>query len=341
MKPLPTVPIKPTYTPHPTHTPMPPRATATRPPLPTPTTPVSLRNIYVAAFGSCAGQYHGEQESGRQAAAIETLDGGLRSLEELRAIIDENCAGAIEATTAKMGITPSPTVTLSIPLTARQLPTPWQSPTEPSRQWTIPTVPAATPMPQRLRETPTPEHAFHDSGQKYPGGTPLKSSEIERLIIAYTNEERKKAGLPPFIHDSMISTIARNHSRNMAQTGQYSHKINGKDQTARALAAGYDCRAYRSDGSYSYGLAENIDQLQRVKKRTRVGQGPWQASKYSNQQQMAREHVQRWMDSPGHRKNILSPESKRIGVGVSVTIDEKYGYPSEKTWATQNFSRCK
>ena len=199
----------------------------------------------------------------------------------------------------------------------------------------------APTTPPPLHPTATPEPTFHRSGQKYPGGSPLNKSEIERLIIAYTNEERKKAGLGSFIHDSMISTIARNHSKNMAQTGQYSHQINGKDPTARALAAGYDCRAYRSDGSYTYGLSENIDQLQRVKKRTKVSQGPWQASKYGNEQEMAGEHVQRWMDSPSHRRNILRLESKRIGVGVSVTIDEKYGYASETTWATQNFSPCK
>ena len=153
-KPLPTVPIKPTYTPQPppTYTPMPPRTTATRPPLPTPT-PVSLRNIYVAAFGSCAGQYHGEQESGRQAAAIETLDGGLRSLEELRTIIEEKCPGAIEAATAELRQTPTPTNT--------------PEPTDtPNRTATAQWRPTATPAPPaalvtyRPTATPTPSEPY-------------------------------------------------------------------------------------------------------------------------------------------------------------------------------------
>ena len=120
-KPLLSVPIKPTYTsqppptytsqPPPTYTPAPPRQTATRPPLPTATTPVSLRNVYITAFGSCAGQYHGEEEAGRRSAAVETLDGGLRSLEELRTIIEENCAGAIEEATAELRPTQTPTNT--------------------------------------------------------------------------------------------------------------------------------------------------------------------------------------------------------------------------------------
>ena len=154
-KPLPTVPIKPTYTPQPppTYTPMPPRPTATRPPLPTPTTPVSLRNIYVAAFGSCAGQYDGEEELGRQAAAIETLDGGLRSLEELRTIIEEKCPGAIEVAVAELRTTQTPTTT--------------PEPTDtPNRTTTVQWRPTATPAPPaalvtyRPTATPTPSEPY-------------------------------------------------------------------------------------------------------------------------------------------------------------------------------------
>ena len=143
-KPLPTVPIKPTYTPQPppTYTPMPPRPAATRPPLPTPTTPVSLRNIYVAAFGSCAGQYDDEEESRRQAAAIETLDGGLRSLEELRTIIEEKCPGAVEVAIAELRQTPTPTTT--------------PEPTDtPNRTATVQWRPTATPWSQPTT-TPAP-----------------------------------------------------------------------------------------------------------------------------------------------------------------------------------------
>ena len=153
MKSLPTVPIKPTYTP------MPPRPTATRPPLPTPTTPVSLRDVYVAAFGSCAGQYHGEEEAGRQAAAIETLDGGLRSLEELRAIIDENCAGTKDAATAR--IEPMQTREPAPTLTPIPTATPWASPTAtpspPGRvNYNRPTPTPAPLVTYRPTATPTP-----------------------------------------------------------------------------------------------------------------------------------------------------------------------------------------
>lgn len=42
------------------------------------------------------------------------------------------------------------------------------------------------------------------------------------------------------------------------------------------------------------------------------------------------EIVQGWMDSPGHRANILSPDYTHLGIGVVTT--------GSKLWATQNFA---
>ena len=46
------------------------------------------------------------------------------------------------------------------------------------------------------------------------------------------------------------------------------------------------------------------------------------------------------MESPGHRKNILTERYRRIGVGVEVEVTEKYGWQSETFYSTQNFSSC-
>ena len=221
------------------------------------------------------------------------------------------------------------------------MPRPTPTITQPTRTVALTSQAVSSTTPPRLHATATPKPTLHHSGQKYPGGSPLNNSEIERLIIAYTNEERKKAGLRSFIHDSMVSNIARGHSQNMAQTSQFSHQIDGKDQTARALAAGYDCRAYRNDGSYSYGLSENIAFRHRVTETIRSGQGPQQVSKYDSDQGIAQGLVQQWMNSPGHKKNILATGSNRIGVGVFVAVSEKHGIAWETIWATQNFSPCK
>lgn len=99
---------------------------------------------------------------------------------------------------------------------------------------------------------------------RYPGGRPLDPVLIERLIITYTNEVREEHGLQHLQHDPAISEIARAHSATMVDTGIFSHTIDGDGPTERALTADFDCRARMADGSFSYGLAENIAKTHRV-----------------------------------------------------------------------------
>ena len=180
-------------------------------------------------------------------------------------------------------------------------------------------------------------------GMRYAGGQPLSPSRIEDWILYYTNAEREAAGLRPLTHDPAISKIARGHSRNMISLGVYAHEIHGKDPTDRALEAGYTCRAYRGDGSYSYGLSENISRQPRIT-RWSVGSTAITPQIFSRDfQDMALRIVQGWMNSPVHRKNILDRDTRRIGVGVAVRyekITQSAHLTQETVFATQNFSAC-
>ncbi len=152
---------------------------------------------------------------------------------------------------------------------------------------------------------------------------PLDASTIEELVIQHTNQERTTAGLRPLVHDPAISDIARAHSEDMINYGLF-HDIKGKNPTDRALSVGYTCRAFRGDGSYSYGLSENIYEYPRRA-----------ASGFLDSESMARALVAGWMRSLGHRANIMDKDARRIGVGVA--INSEYG---ETVFATQNFSEC-
>ena len=176
--------------------------------------------------------------------------------------------------------------------------------------------------------------------QRFPGGVALNGSEIESWVIEFTNQERTDAGLRPLSHDSAISGIARSHSEHMARLNLLEHEIGGRDPTDRALAAGYNCRAYSRDGSYSYGLSENIFEYPRVTLWT--GRfGSYSPSEYHRDSEaMAESLVQGWMRSPGHRENILDADARRIGVGVAIQESLEYGFVSETVFATQNFSAC-
>ena len=208
---------------------------------------------------------------------------------------------------------------------------------DPGEQEAAQDAPTPTPRPTSM---PAPAPTI-----KYPGGDPLEASDIEHWVLVFTNQEREKAGLQPLVHDPAISEIARAHSENMIRSG-FSHILQGKDPTARALDAGYNCRAYSADGrSYTHGLSENIAERPRVQQwrgTTRFGRTSWSPITYdADSQNAGKQIVQQWMDSPGHKANIMVPDAHRIGVGVSVEITHEEGRVNETMYATQNFSSCK
>lgn len=71
--------------------------TATRSP-PTSTQPRMLwRTVYIEAFASCGNRYQGEEQANRRNNARSTIEGGWRTPEELKVIVEERCPGAITA----------------------------------------------------------------------------------------------------------------------------------------------------------------------------------------------------------------------------------------------------
>ncbi len=172
---------------------------------------------------------------------------------------------------------------------------------------------------------------------RYPGDEPLKAGEIATWVMHYTNKERKAANMPELIHDPAIGAIATGHSENMVQFGMF-HEIQGKDPTDRALDAGYTCEAQRSDGSYTYGLSENIYEFPRLISSWDTGKP---AEYIEDSQTLAQGLVEGWMNSPGHKENILDPFARRIGVGIAIQESQEGKWIHETVFATQNFSECR
>ncbi len=187
----------------------------------------------------------------------------------------------------------------------------------------------------------------------YPGGAALVASDVERWVVQLTNDAREERGLLPLDADPEIGPIARAHSENMSRLNVFSHEsrlnvfsheIDGKGPIDRATDAGYTCRVYRPDGSYAYGLSENIYKYPRVTEwssSTRWGGTRYGPTVYAaDARAMALNLVEGGMDSPDHRENILDPNNRWIGVGVAITTTEEYGFMQETVFATQNFSEC-
>ena len=217
------------------------------------------------------------------------------------------------------------------------------APTDSAQPSSVGASPAVTARPTPASTpTPTPEPTPAPS---YVGGRSLDATIVERYIIEYTNRERAAEGRTLLSHDPAISDISREHSKNMAKSGEFEHIIDGDDPNDRALDAGYDCRAYFHDGSYSYGLGENIALLPKVNRWLYDPSGPvgttWSVlSFYRSESSMAEAVVQIWMDSPEHRAGLMEPLSRRIGVGVHVQELQGGDYIIEMVYATQNFSSC-
>jgi uncharacterized protein YkwD len=154
-----------------------------------------------------------------------------------------------------------------------------------------------------------------------PSGT--ITSEIELAILRLTNEERSSYGLRALIWDDALASVARDHSRDMAANDFFSH-INpaGEDPTDRAERHGYPTTKSLGGGAYLVGIAENI-----AKMPTGHVEGIGYVAPDADSISIA--IIQGWMDSPGHRENILSSKPDRIGVGVA--------YDGRYYLATQNF----
>jgi stress response protein SCP2 len=114
--------------------------------------------------------------------------------------------------------------------------------------------------------------------------TPSELSDFQRGVVELTNVERARHGLRPLLPQPQLTACAQAFSADMITRAFFSHTDpDGREPWDRAVAAGY---------LYSR-IGENI----------------------ACGQETPAEVVQGWMDSPGHRKNILTPEFTEIGVG--------------------------
>ncbi|MEX0657099.1 MAG: CAP domain-containing protein [Nitrosopumilaceae archaeon] len=145
-----------------------------------------------------------------------------------------------------------------------------------------------------------------------------KEKETELEIHRLVNIERQKHGLKTLSYDDALASIARNHSEDMAQRKFYSHvNPDGDDPTARGHKTGYNCRVVQGDG-YWEGIGENLHMVSGST-----------ITFWDSPESIAKDAVEGWMNSVGHRENILTEHYLSEGIGVEITTFEIY--------VTQNF----
>jgi uncharacterized protein YkwD len=110
------------------------------------------------------------------------------------------------------------------------------------------------------------------------------ASSVETAVVKLTNDARAKNGCRPLAHDAKLHLAAERHSADMAAKGYFDHDSrDGRTFDQRIKAAGYSFRL----------AGENI----------------------AKGQPTAAAVVRAWLNSPGHRANIMNCSFTHIGVG--------------------------
>jgi uncharacterized protein YkwD len=116
---------------------------------------------------------------------------------------------------------------------------------------------------------------------------------LEDRVLALVNRERHQAGVKPLSFSTELAHAAHQHSATMAAAGFFEHRGEGEPKLFdRVTASGMD----------TDHVGENIFE---------TSEGVSGA--------VADECVQMWMQSTGHRMNMLSPEFDKTGISVGIS----------------------
>ena len=135
--------------------------------------------------------------------------------------------------------------------------------------------------------------------------------DVERRVLRELNEVRGQHGRARLDADSALTALARAHSEAMQRRGFFAHQDpDGRRGGDRARAAGYRFRAF-GENLYRGRLYDTIT-------RSRTGDRTTTSTLWHTPDALATLVVQMWMESPGHRDNMLSAEFDYGGVGIAV-----------------------
>ncbi|MER5898462.1 sigma-70 family RNA polymerase sigma factor [Streptomyces sp. NPDC001876] len=221
--------------------------------------------------------------------AVTVLGGGGTAV---HLYTDGDDEGPATAVAPQSGSAPS----LSAPESPSASPSPSPSSASPSPSPSRTKKKTASPTPKAAPSTRAPSSKPPAAPAPKPADPPPSSAADE--VTALVNAERAKEGCAAVRSNSKLATAASRHSADMVSRDYFSHTSpDGTDPGDRITAAGYRWSTY----------GENIAK----------GQSTPAAVMDS------------WMNSPGHRANILNCAFKEIGVG---RVDSSGG----PVW-TQNF----
>jgi len=126
--------------------------------------------------------------------------------------------------------------------------------------------------------------------------SPANAAVIASATLCLLNAERAARSLEPLRAQSLLRKAAVVHALDMIENSYFAHdSLDGKDFSVRIEHTGY------LRGVNSYSVGENL---------------AWGTDELSSPTNI----VQAWMNSPGHRANILMPRFREIGVAIALGV---------------------
>ena len=120
---------------------------------------------------------------------------------------------------------------------------------------------------------------------------------LEQTALDLVNQKRIENKLQPLVWNDKLASIARRHSRNMAESKFFSHRgLDDKIVSDRADDAGMGrWRAIGENIAYNRGYADPVSRA-----------------------------VELWLDSAPHKRNLLDNSWKETAVGISIAADGSF-----------------
>jgi uncharacterized protein YkwD len=138
-----------------------------------------------------------------------------------------------------------------------------------------------------------------------PSGINYTGAEVEALIIVLINDQRQQFNLTTLSEEPLLTSLAREHSTSMVENGFFGHE------------------RYPGERPLSYNMLPGEargENLAKIPTRQTIP-GP-----YLTLQEVCEWAVSGWMNSTGHRANILQPIFNETGVGVSFSEEGAFVY---------------
>jgi uncharacterized protein YkwD len=134
-------------------------------------------------------------------------------------------------------------------------------------------------------------------------------ARVAKDIVRLTNQFRGQKDRRRLRVNADLSRAAQYFANYLARTGKFSHTADGKEPWERTEQYGYDYCLVAENIAYRYSSAG------------------------FSTRELARGFMRGWRKSPGHRRNLLDPDTYDIGVGVA------HSRKTGRYYAVQDFGR--